>query len=240
MSGRLIGRDGELDTVEAFLDGVPTGSRLDIEGGAGMGKSALWSETCDRARRRGYRVIRSRPAESETALAYSALGDLLEDVLDEALPTLAVPRRHALERALLRVEVDGEPPDQRAVSVAFRDVLRALAARPLVVAVDDTQWLDPSSDIALTFALRRLGGVSLGVVTTRRAEEASPAPGGVAAERTIRLGQLDQATVDELIRTRLGEALSRHALREVYRVSAGNPFFALELAREALYGRSRT
>jgi DNA-binding CsgD family transcriptional regulator len=240
MTGRLIGRDGELDAVEAFLDGVPTGSRLDIEGDAGMGKTALWSATCDRARRRGYRVIRSRPAETETALAYSALGDLLEDVLDEALPTLAVPRRDALERALLRVEGVGEPPDQHAVSVALRDALRALAARPLVVAVDDAQWLDPSSGLALTFALRRLGDVSLGVVTTRRREAPSPAPGGAEAARTIRLGSLDEAAVDELIRTGLGEALSRHALREVYRVSAGNPLFALELAREALRGESGT
>jgi AAA ATPase domain len=238
MSGRLIGRDGELDAVEAFLDGVPTGSRLDIEGEAGMGKTALWSETCERARRRGYRVIRSRPAESETALAYSALGDLVDDVLDEALPTLARPRRYALERALLRVESLREPPDQRAVSVALRDALRALAAQPLVVGVDDAQWLDPSSSIALAFALRRLGDVSLGVVTTRRLEEPSPQSVGDVAGRTIRLGPLDELAVDELVRARLGEALSRHALREVYRVSAGNPFFALELAREASRGGS--
>ena len=234
MSRGLIGRETELAEVEVFLDGVATGARLEIEGEVGIGKTALWSEACERAQHRGYRVLVSRPGELETGLAYSALGDLLEDVLDQALLTVAPPRRRALERALLRVEDVGEPPEQRAVSLALRDALRSLGAEPLVVAIDDVQWLDRSSRAALAFALRRLGESRIGVLITRRAgEDAAPAlPVGLS----MVLGPLGEADIDDLVRRTLGAPLPRHALQEVYRVSEGNPFFALELAREALRG----
>ncbi len=239
MSNSLVGRDTELATVESFLDNVPLGAHLDLEGEPGIGKTALWSEACERARRRGYRVLSSRPGQLETALAYAALGDLLEGVLDEALLAVAAPRRRALERALLRIEDKGTPPDQRGVSLALRDALRALAADSLVVAIDDVQWLDASSKTALVFALRRLDEAHVGLLTTRRIDPIATEPqvglaAGAVPSQRIHLAPLDETEVDDLVRTTLGAPLSRPALREVHRVSAGNPFFALELAREAL------
>jgi DNA-binding CsgD family transcriptional regulator len=237
MSERLIGRDAELAAVESFLDDVPAGAVLEVIGDPGIGKTALWSEACERARSRGYRVLSSRPGEVETALAYSALGDLLEDVLDEALLALPSPQRSALERALLRVEDQGLAPDQRAIALALRDALRLLAADPAVVAIDDVQWLDASSAFVLAFALRRLGEAPVGVLTTRRVGEKR----GLGLERTVdpaartvRLAPLDETEVAELVRSRLGPSLPRSALREVHRVSGGNPFFAIELARVTL------
>jgi DNA-binding CsgD family transcriptional regulator len=117
------------------------------------------------------------------------------------------------------------------VSLALRDTLRWLGVEPLVVALDDVQWLDGSSRAALAFALRRLGDCRIGALTTRRAGEdaAQALPDG----RSIVLGPLGEADIDDLVRTTLGAPLPRHALHEVYRVSEGNPFFALELAREA-------
>jgi len=60
---RLIGRDPELAAVEWFLDRVPAGALLELEGEPGIGKTAVWSEACERARRRGYRVLSVRPGE---------------------------------------------------------------------------------------------------------------------------------------------------------------------------------
>jgi predicted ATP-grasp superfamily ATP-dependent carboligase len=66
----------------------------------------------------------------------------------EALPGLPTPQRRSLEAALLLEEADGAPPDPRAVALAFLAVLRLLSeTAPLVVAVDDPQWLDSSSVI---------------------------------------------------------------------------------------------
>jgi predicted ATPase len=98
-------------------------------------------------------VLACRAAESEARLSYAALGDLL----DFELPDLPTPQRRARDAALLRAEVEGAPPDQRAVSLASLGVLRALAASaPLIVAIDDVQWLDTPSARVLAFVVRRL------------------------------------------------------------------------------------
>ena len=72
-----------------------------IEGAAGIGKSTLWLEAVAAARERGFRVQASRPAESERLLANVVLGDLFEGIEPDDLATLALPRRHAFESALL-------------------------------------------------------------------------------------------------------------------------------------------
>ena len=127
-----------------------------LEGEAGIGKSTLWRAAVEDARGRGLRVLSSRPAESERALAYAGLGDLLDGVLDDVLPALTPPRRRALEVVLLVEDAAGRPVDPRALGVAVRSALELLAEDELVLAIDDLQWLDASSASALGFALRRL------------------------------------------------------------------------------------
>ena len=83
----------------------------------------------EEARRRDFRVLAARPAEAERGLAHAGLGDLFEEVLDDVLPTLAPPRRRALEVALLTEEAADDPVDHRALAVAVRDVLAALSER---------------------------------------------------------------------------------------------------------------
>ena len=73
-------------------------------------------------------------------------------MLDEVLGSLPAPQRRALSRALL-LDDEGPPPDPHAIGVAVLNALRALAERePLLVAVDDVQWLDPASAGALSYA----------------------------------------------------------------------------------------
>ncbi len=91
-------------------------------------------------------------------------------MLDDVMPLLVGPRRRALEVALLLVE-PGEvaPPDVHAIGLAVLDVVRILAERsPVLVAVDDVQWLDPASAGVLQIALRRLREESVGVLLTVR------------------------------------------------------------------------
>jgi predicted ATPase len=154
MEAELIGRDEELQRVQRFLEAVPAGSRaLLITGEAGVGKTSLWQAAVGRAHAAGMRAIAARPSEAETSFAYAALGDLLgphPGVLDD----LPGPQRRALEVALLVAE-RGEKPDQQAVARATLTGLRSLArAAPLIVAVDDVQWLDRPSAAVLGFAAR--------------------------------------------------------------------------------------
>lgn len=144
MAQAVVGRDDELASVLEFVDEMAGGaSALVLEGEAGIGKSTLWLAGVAHARTRKLHTLTSRPAEPEHSLAYAALGDLFEDVLDAVLPALTTPRRRALEVATLREEVSGDPVDQRAVAVAVRDVLQLLSEKqPILIAIDDVQWLD--------------------------------------------------------------------------------------------------
>ena len=155
----ILGRDGELLHLARFLESVENGpSALILEGSPGIGKTTLWLAGLDAARERGYRVLASRAAESEARLSYAALSDLFGGVLDEALPGLPPPQAHALRTALLQAE-EGGSPDPRAVSLASVNVVRTLAtAGPLVLAIDDVQWLDTPSARVLSFVLPRLVG----------------------------------------------------------------------------------
>src|SRR5438094_7751773 len=154
----LVGRERELQELVRFLDAVRSGPvGLLFEGDAGIGKTTLWREAVSAALDRSYFVLSCRPVESEAHLAFSALGDLLEEVPDSAAADLPMPQRRALDVALLRMEAEGPPPLPRAVSLGVLGVLRALAASgPVVIAVDDVQWLDRPSESALVFDVRRL------------------------------------------------------------------------------------
>src|SRR5213592_2282843 len=103
MAGDVVGREQELGSIHAFLDGpVEEPVALALEGEAGIGKSTVWLAAVAGARERGFLVLSSRPAEAERGLAHVGLGDLFECVLDDVIDELSLPRRRALEVALLR------------------------------------------------------------------------------------------------------------------------------------------
>ena len=238
MGAELIGRDEELRSIERFLEGVPTGARaLVIEGEAGAGKTALWEAALGFAQGAGALALTARPAEAEASFAHAALGDLL-GAHTEALRGLPRPQRRALEVALLLADEDGERPDQQAVALAALGVFRAIARdAPLVVAVDDVQWLDPPSAAVLGFAARRLGEGRIGLLLAMRTKGGEPAPLGLertfARERLARLElpPLSLGAVQRLLQLRLDWIPSRPVLHHVHELSGGNPFFALELGR---------
>ncbi len=225
----VIGRDAELGSVDGFLDRAADGpTALVLEGEPGIGKSTLWLAAVAAARRRDLIVLSSRPAESERGLAYVGLGDLFDRVLDGVLGELSSPRRRALEVALLREEAADEAADHRAVAVAVRDVFSLLSERkPVVVAIDDVQWLDASSASALAFALRRLEGVRM--LFARRLE-ASELEQAVDVER-LRIGPLSVGALHRILQDRFGRPFPRQTLLRMHEQSGGNPFFALELGR---------
>jgi len=169
-SSTIVGRDPELRDVSAFLDQVATGpGALVLEGSAGIGKTMLWSAGVRAAQTRGFCVLTARAAESEARLSYAALGDLLGSVAGDAFVGMPPPLRRAIDAALLRIDGDGVAPDQRAVSLATSHALRNLSASaPLVIAVDDVQWLDRPSARVLSFALRRLSVEPIGVLVSLR------------------------------------------------------------------------
>jgi DNA-binding NarL/FixJ family response regulator len=237
----LVGRERELATVSAFVDAIPEGPRaLLLEGEAGIGKTTIWLEAVGAAEERGFRVLQARPAESEAKLSYAVLADLLGRAFDETRAALPAPQERALATVLLRAETD-KPADARTTATALVGVLTALAAeQPLLLAIDDVQWLDPASEGALGFAARRLP-VHIGLLVTRRADGTDEPPLGLdrvlLGNRFVRLllGALSLTSLHHLISGRLGVSFPRSTLARVAEASGGNPFFALEIA-QALAG----
>jgi DNA-binding CsgD family transcriptional regulator len=238
MPFEIVGREEDCASVEAFVGRTERGAAaLVLEGEAGIGKSTIWLAGVEFARSRGLRVLLSRPAEAESGLAHVGLGDLFEDALADVAPLISTPRRRALEIALLREEATNAPVDRRAIGVAVRDVLHVLSERkPILLAVDDVQWLDPSSSSALAFALRRLSASPVLVLLARRlvaGAEPSALEQVLDAERVERLpvGPLSVGALHRLLHDRLGRPFARQTLLRIHELTGGNPFFALELAR---------
>ena len=244
-SAEPLGRTEELAAVERLFTQAPKGPGiLMLEGIAGIGKTTLWLRGLEVAREHGFRVLSCRPSPAETPLAFSALGDLLGELGEEMLRRLPPPQRRALEIGLLLREADGGVPDQRAVSLATLTLLRASANEtPLLIAIDDIQWLDASSARVLAFVFRRIELDRCRALLARRIEResgsalplnvelASRSPGTVE-RRTI--GPLSLGALQNLIRTRLAARLPRPVIVAICDASGGNPFYALELARAQL------
>jgi DNA-binding CsgD family transcriptional regulator len=237
MTVEIIGRDAELPVVQGFLDRPVDGLRaLVLEGEAGIGKSTLWLAGLAAARERSFRVLTSRPAETERTLPNLVLGDLFGDTPPQLLAALPVPRRHALESALLLGDGPDLPVDPRALGVAIATVLSMLAdGQGLLLAIDDDQWMDPSSAATIRFALRRLSLQPILLLLARRIDGAptsalEEAMDPAEVER-LRIGPLSAGAIHGLLGHRLGIALPRPALLQLHEISGGNPFYALELAR---------
>jgi DNA-binding CsgD family transcriptional regulator len=227
-----VGRERQLKAVDELLDRDRVGgAALEFEGEAGIGKTTVFRAGVSRARESGFRVLSCRTAESEMSLGFVSLGDLLEPILDETGSLLPAPQRSALEAALSRVEPE-ESFGRVAVSRATLAVLRALSSEaPVLIAVDDLQWLDPSSAAVLNFAVRRLADAPVRLLLSRRTGAGTEVLGAgddLPVRREV-LGPLSVEQLGRLITQRTDTLLPPPRLAELHRTSGGNPYFALEI-----------
>ena len=235
----VVGREQELATVARLFEQRRAGPWVVvIEGDAGIGKTTLWEAALDLARDRSWRVLAARPAEAEVRFSYIAVRDLLGPLIDETIQGLPGPQRRAVETAFLRAEGRA---DAHAVSAGVLGMLRAVSASaPVVVGIDDLQWLDAASARVLEFALRRLTVEPVAVVAASRPPGPGPVPlsleraFGGRLLRTVTVGPMPVGELHRLVHVRLGTWLPRPVLRRVHAASGGNPFFALEIARSLI------
>jgi DNA-binding CsgD family transcriptional regulator/tetratricopeptide (TPR) repeat protein len=235
----VLGRLEELRQLGLFLDSLVSGpAGCVLQGPAGIGKTALWRDGVEAARARSYRVLRCAPAEVEGRLSFASLADLLSGVEEGAFACLPAPLRGALDVALLKVDKADFAAEPRAVATAAVSLLEMLASSaPVVVAVDDVQWVDRPSARVLEFAARRVQSSRVGFLLSVRTptEDSSPLSleRSLPSERLrhIPIGPLSAGALHQLIRERLGQAFGRATLLRIHRVTNGNPFFGLELAR---------
>ena len=179
----LVGRSAEIARIAAALEESRRGRgrALVLRGPPGIGKTALVEEGIGRAD--GFRVLRARCQETEAGLPFAALADLLRPVLDR-LPAVPAPQRAALRAALAL----GPPaaPDRFASYAAALSLLGVVATdSPVLVVVDDAQWLDAPSREALVFCARRIEDEPVAMLAASRelAPERVDVPGLTEVER---------------------------------------------------------
>jgi DNA-binding CsgD family transcriptional regulator len=220
----LRGRDAECAALDGLLEAVRRGesSALVVRGEPGVGKTALVDYMIESAD--DIRVVRAVGVESEMELAFAALQQLCAPMLDR-LERLPGPQQQALRVAFGLS--GGEAPDRFVVGLAALSLLsEAAEERPLLCVVDDAQWLDQASALALAFVARRLLAESIAVVFVTR--EPSQELSGLPELVVEGIGDRDaRQLLDSGLRVRLDERVRDRIVAE----TRGNPLALLELPR---------
>jgi DNA-binding CsgD family transcriptional regulator len=223
-----VGRDSILSLARTQL---AAGSSLLVLGPPGIGKSTVLAMLAEP--RPGVRVLRAAAAEVESGLPYLTLVDLFGAALAEQGSLLPGHLRSALDAALLRTVAPHTPQDELAVRLAALELVRILATQsPVLMVIDDLQWVDEPSAGVLHFVARRLAGMPVQVLAAERAET-GPVRAELCPEPYLELplGPLSRDDVADLLRDRFGPGLSPATVARVHAASGGNPLFAVELGR---------
>lgn len=242
---RLFERARELATVDRLLVKARdhAGSLLVVEGAAGIGKSKLLAAIGGLARPRGFEVLKARGAEFEAGIAFGVARQLFEPILHSA----DVEQRQGLLEGVARdgaralgIE-EGQPPaDQFAAIHGLYWLCANQAERePLVILIDDLQWIDKPSLGWLGYLGRRLGELSIMLVVALRSGHEVGDGGDLAsllgeagAERLV-LGALSEEGVGAIVRTQFDEHADRSFCAACTDLTGGNPLFVHELIAAA-------
>ncbi|MCK7624506.1 AAA family ATPase [Streptomyces sp. RS10V-4] len=223
----LVGRESE--TAEIIRHVGAGRSRSDVlvvTGDPGAGKSTLLDIAADHAHGAGGRVLRAVGSESEAHLGFAGLHQVLRPVLGaaEGLPS----RQRAALRAVLGLDECAEAPDAMVVGLAVLTLLSDLAeTAPLLVVVDDAQWIDRGSLDVLSFVARRMDSEPVTLLLGVRT--AAALPGFDKGYERLALGPLDGEAANRLLDRQPAPPTGRTRLR-ILEEAAGNPLALVELA----------
>jgi DNA-binding CsgD family transcriptional regulator len=224
----LVDRSADQQALEELLDGVRGGTSgtLVLRGEAGIGKSALLGYAVESAA--DLRVLQMAAVESETAMGFAAIHQLLLPLLPvtDRLP----PPQQAALRAAFGV-IGGTPPDPFLVGLAVLTLLSGAAGgRPVLCVVDDAQWLDDESAEALAFAARRLLADRVGMLFAVR--DSTDRDRRLQGLPELRLAGLPEPHARELLATRVSTPLDPEVAHHLVLETGGNPLALIEAARD--------
>lgn len=224
----LIDRNEERAELNSLLDQLREGmsGSLVLRGEAGIGKSALLNAIVESAQ--DLSMIQIEGIESEMQLGYAALHRLLLPHLP-LLEHLPEPQRDALRSAFGLTSL--APPDRFLVSLAALSLLGDVAQKdPLLIVVDDAQWLDRESVSALVFVARRLQADRIALV--------------FAARESLEIGAVFQGIPElwvsglkpdfarDLLAASVSDTVSYRVSERIITATRGNPLALIELSGE--------
>ncbi|MFE2960147.1 helix-turn-helix transcriptional regulator [Nocardia tengchongensis] len=223
----LVGRGVEIELLTAFVtDGSDGDNVLVLTGEPGVGKTALLTAAVEVASWHGVRVVRAEALEYEAELHYVALNQLLQPAT-ESIDSLEEPHRSAMR--LVMGSAAGTLPSQLVAGAATLALLRAwvrTVGAPVLLVVDDVQWLDLSSSMALIYALRRLTRTDIRLVAAVRADAGDAFTR--SGFRILEVAPLDDHSAEDLLRSAF-PALPTPVRGRLRTDARGNPLALLEL-----------
>ncbi len=226
----LVGRTAEREALRGLLARTGEGYSgvLVLRGEAGVGKTVLLEDTLAAAAAAGMQTARLAGAEPETQLGYAGLHRLLLPFPGH-LERLPAPQRDALRSTFGLVA--GPSVDRFLVALAVLTLLADVAsAVPLVCVVDDVQWLDPETVVALGFVARRLYAERVVLLlAVREPDGRLPALAGLTE---LAVGGLDESSAMELLSSLAPGRLNPGVAARIVTETAGNPLALAEVALE--------
>lgn len=224
----LVGRDRDCAVLDGLADAVRAGmsGALVLVGEPGIGKTRLLTYVADAAE--GVRVLRIAGVEAEVRIGFGAVHRLLVPFLDR-VEHLPAPQRDAVQRTFGLL--DGAPPQRLLVGLGVLTLLADVAAdEPLVVLVDDAQWLDRESLEVLAFVCRRLYADRVGVVLAARTD--SSALEVLVGIPTRHVGGLDLGAARSLLQSTTSGPLGARVAARIVADTRGNPLAIAEIVGE--------
>jgi DNA-binding SARP family transcriptional activator len=225
----IVGRDDELATVDQLLADAVAGRErwLLLTGPAGIGKTRLAEETARRARLHGARIVWSSCPDDDGTPAWWPLRPLVRDLGGNADDVFLPP-----------AGIDADTVRFQVYERLSTRLMQATAEAPLVVVIDDAQWLDAASSGCLAFLARNLRDQRLAVVLTmrdgeRRAELEQLLAAFVRQDRAIHLAvpPLDATAAGSLLDQVSGERLPPSETFALIARTGSNPLLLTEYAR---------
>jgi DNA-binding CsgD family transcriptional regulator/tetratricopeptide (TPR) repeat protein len=225
----LLDRRSECEELDRLVADLRTGQSRAVVlwGDVGIGKTALLDHALEHAA--GCRVIRASGVEAERELAFAALHQVCVPMLAE-LESLPAPQRGAL-RTAFGLE-SGNPPDRFMVGLAVLGLFAEVAqVRPLLLSIDDAQWLDRASAEVFGFAARRLGTESVGMIFASRATGDQISVRELAGLSEVHVPGLPDEDARALLALAHPGPVDNRVLDRIIAECQGNPLALLELPR---------
>lgn len=228
----LLGREAEVETVTALAREAVAGAgaAVVLEGEPGIGKTTLLDAVAGECTRLGMRVLRAAAEDLEQRLPFAAIGATLglrakADDPGAAKVASLMRGEGALGQSLSAAN------HELAVTEAILDLIDQWRVEgPIAVIVDDVQWADPASAVALN----RLSQQQLLLIVSGRLMPRSDAVTGLVrgltshGAQTLTLGPLDNEALTSLA-ARLAGARPGPVLTELLAGAGGNPMYVAEL-----------